>query len=215
MSGASPMPDSIVSTMRDIKEACRGRAASILRRARYEAGLTQTQHATLAGTTQSAIAAYEAGTREPTVPVLARLCAAAGSRLLLDIDRDPTIYRVTDLAQDISTTDPADPARRLRLVFEFLRGAHDDGNAVVLLVASEPAPTGDQRFDALLAAIAEDLCIHAGETPPSWVHAPSRFLDGAWWVSRLPSARAAALVHTPASFRRRGVMIDRRDLVAA
>ena len=201
--------------MRDAKKPARGLAASILRRARSDAGLTQTQHAALAGTTQSAIAAYEAGTREPTVPVLARLCAATGSRLLLDIDRDPSVNRVADLAQDISTTDPADPARRLRLVFEFLRGAQEDGNAVVLLVAAEPAPIGDQRFDALLAAVAEDLCIHAGETPPSWVHAPSRFLDRAWWVSGLPSARAAALVHAPASFRRRGVMIDRRDLVAA
>ncbi len=201
--------------MRDTEKAARGIAASILRRARSDAGLTQTQHAVLARTTQSAIAAYETGTREPTVPVLARLCAAAGSLLFLDIDRDPSVYRLADLAQDISTTDSADPARRLRLVFEFLRGAHEDGNAVVLLVAAEPAPIGDQRFDALLAAIAEDLCIHAAETPPSWVHAPNRFLDGAWWVSGLPSARAAALVHTPASFRRRGVMIDRRDLVAA
>ena len=201
--------------MRDTKNPVRGLAASILRRARSDAGLTQTQHAALAGTTQSAIAAYETGTREPTVPVLARLCAAAGSRLLLDIDPDPSVHRVADLAQDISTTDPADQARRLRLVFEFLRGAHEDGNAVVLLVAAEPAPIGDQRFDALLAAIAEDLCIHAGETPPPWVHAPSRFLDRAWWVSGLPSARAAALVHAPASFRRRGVMIDRRDLLAA
>lgn len=201
--------------MRDKQKASRGLAASILRRARSDAGLTQTQHAALAGTTQSAIAAYEAGTREPTVPVLTRLCAAAGSRLLLDIERDPSIYRIADLAQDISATDAADLARRLRLVFEFLRGAHDDGRAIALLATAEPAPTGDQRFDALLAAIAEDLCVHAGQTPPQWVNDSGRFLDGAWWVSDLPSARAAALVHTPASFRRRGVMIDRRDLVAA
>lgn len=201
--------------MRDTARLGRGLSASLIRRARAQAGLTQTRLAELAGTTQSAIAAYEAGTREPTVPVLTRLCAAAGSQLTLDIESNQSLYRVADVARDIGALDPTDEARRLRLVFEFLRGAHEDGNAVVLLVAAEPALIGDERFDALLAAIAEDLCIHAGETPPSWVHAPSRFLDGAWWVSRLPSARAAALVHTPASFRRRGVMIDRRDLVAA
>ena len=128
---------------------------------------------------------------------------------------DPALYRLTDVARDIAACDPHDQQRRLRLVFEFLRGVQEDGHPLVLLVSAEPAPTGDTRFDALLAAIAEDLCVHADEVPPAWVHADQRFLDRAWWVSDLPSARAAALVHAPASFRRRGVMIDRRDLVAA
>jgi len=147
--------------------------------------------------------------------VLTRLCAAAGSRLTLDIEPDQSLYRLADLARDIASLDPAAEARRLRLVFEFLRGAHDDGHPHAFLVATEPCPTGDPRFDALLAAVAEDLCVHADQPPPKWVHEASRFLDRAWWVSDLPSARASALVHTPASYRRRGVMIDRRDLVAA
>lgn len=201
--------------MRDKVRSGRGLSASLLRRARAQAGLTQTRLAELAGTTQSAIAAYEAGTREPTVPVLTRLCAAAGSRLTLDIVSEPSLYRLADVARDIARVDAADEARRLRLVFEFLRGAHEDAHPLVLLMATEPCPTGDQRFDALLAAIAEDLSVHADETPPNWVHDASRFLDRAWWVSDLPSARASALVHTPASYRRRGVMIERRDLVAA
>ena len=201
--------------MRDDVRSGRGLSASLLRRARAQAGLTQTRLAELAGTTQSAIAAYEAGTREPTVPVLTRLCAAAGSRLILDIVSDPSLNRLTDVARDIANVDAADEARRLRLVFEFLRGAHDDGHPLILLVAAEPAPTGDPRFDALLAAVAEDLCIRGAEEPPRWVHRPRRFLGAAWWVADLPSARAAALVHTPASYRRRGVMIDRHDLESA
>ena len=201
--------------MRDNADSGHGLAAGLLRRARAAAGLTQTRLAELAGTTQSAIAAYEAGTREPTVPVLARMVAAAGARLEVGVPPDPTLYRLADVARDIAATDAADEARRLRFVFEFLRGAQEDGHPLVLLVAAEPPSTGDVRFDALLAAIAEDLCVHAGEAPPSWVHDPSRFLDRAWWVSGLPSARAAALVHAPASFRRRGVMLDRHDLVAA
>ena len=201
--------------MRDSKDSGHGLAAGLLRRARAAAGLTQARLAELAGTTQSAIAAYEAGTREPTVPVLARMVAAAGARLAIDVAPDSSYYRLAELARDVAATDPSDEARRLRLVFEFLRGAQEDKHPLVLLVAAEPPPTGDVRFDALLAAIAEDLCVHAGEAPPSWVHDAGRFLDRAWWVSGLPSARAAALVHAPASFRRRGVMLDRHDLVAA
>ncbi len=207
-------PDTL-STMRDNRTSDHGVAAGLLRRARADAGLTQTRLAELAGTTQSAIAAYEAGTREPTVPVLARMIAAAGARLDLDVGPDPFLYRLADVARDIAATGPVDEARRLRLVFEFLRGSQEDGHPLVLLVAAEPPPTGDPRFDALLAAVAEDLCVHADEVPPAWVHDSSRFLDHAWWVSGLPSARAAALVHAPASFRRRGVMLDRHDLVAA
>lgn len=201
--------------MRDGNLLGRGAAAGLLHRARVAAGLTQARLAELAGTTQSAIAAYEAGTREPTVPVLARMLAAAGARLDLDVAPDASLYRLVDVARDIAVTDTTDDARRLRLALEFLRGAQEDGHPLVLLVAAEPPATGDARFDALLAAIAEDLCVHAGEAPPAWVHGAGRFLDRAWWVNELPSARSSALVHAPASFRRRGVMLDRRDLVAA
>lgn len=54
-----------------------------------------------------------------------------------------------------------------------------------------------------------------GYRPAGWVHDESRFLDGFWWVSDLPSARARALVHASASYRRRAVMLDRHGLSAA
>jgi hypothetical protein len=122
------------------------------------------------------------------------------------------VFRLAELAEEIQATD--DEQRRMRFVFGFLRGAEEDGQSVRLLVAVEPALTGDPRFDALLAAIAEDLCVHAEIARPAWVHSSSRYLDGFWWVSNLPSARARALVHTPASYLRRGVMLDRHDLTA-
>ena len=98
-------------------------------------------------------------------------------------------------------------------MFEFLRDINES-QQLSLRFAVEPMATGDRRFDALLAAITEDSCVRGGVAPPSWVFANKRFLDEAWWVSNLKSARAQALVNTPASFRRRGVMIDRHDLVA-
>lgn len=188
-------------------------ASALLRRARRAAGLTQGQLAELAGTSQSAIAAYEAGAREPTLPVLDRMVRASGHVLGVTVEPDPQLFRLADLATEIRATD--DDWRRMRLVFEFLRSAEEDGHPLRLLAGAEPEPTGDRRFDALLAAIAEDLCVHAGITPPTWVQDEGRFLDGFWWVSDLPSARAQAVVHAPASYRRRGVMLDRHDLRAA
>lgn len=188
-------------------------ASKVLRLARRAAGLSQTQLAQLAGTSQSAIAAYEAGAREPTLPVLDRMISASGHRLGLGLEVDPRLFRLTDLATRIRAT--SDHERRMRLVFEFLRSANEDGHRLLLLVAREPELTGDERFDALLAAIAEDLCVRAGIGPPGWVYGRDRFLNGFWWVSDLPSARARALVHAPASYRRRGVLVDRHDLSAA
>jgi len=188
-------------------------AGALLREARNAAGLSQRQLAQLADTSQSAISAYEAGAREPTLPVLERMLTATGHRLGVSLVADPGPFRLADLAGQLAVA--SDDRRRMRLVFEFLRAADEDGHSLLLLVAGEPALTGHARFDALLAAIAEDLCVHAGVAPPAWVHGRHRFLDGFWWVSDLPSARARALVHTPASYRRRGVMLDRHDLGAA
>ena len=191
------------------------KSPELLRSARLGSGLTQAQLAQLAQTSQSAIAAYEAGDRQPTVPVLARMLNAAGYKIILDIERDPSCYRLADLAIDLRAVEPDDTERKFRFVFEFLRGAADDGHPIVRLVAAKPEPTGDERFDALLAAIAEDLSVKADVSPPSWTLDEQRFLDHAWWVSDLPHGRAQALVHAPASYRRRGVMLDRHDLQSA
>lgn len=187
--------------------------SEVLRRVRRGAGLTPDELAVLADTSQSAIAAYETGASEPSWSVLERIVRASGHLVHLDLRLDPAVFRIADLAAELADT--ADEAIRLRLVFEFLRGAAEDDQPVRLLVAAEPQSTGDARLDALLAAIAEDLSVHAGIRPPGWVHDDGRFLNGVWRVSDLPSARAAALVHTPASYRRRGIMIDRHDLEAA
>jgi predicted nucleotidyltransferase/DNA-binding XRE family transcriptional regulator len=56
-------------------------AGVLLRSARRQAGLSQAVLAERAGVTQSVISAYESGARQPSLPTLARLIAAAGSDL--------------------------------------------------------------------------------------------------------------------------------------
>lgn len=187
-------------------------AAELLRTARLQAGMSQSAVAQLAKTSQSAIATYEAGNREPSLPVLQRLLAATGHQLSLSVLPDSTVYRIADLALDIAQSPANDDKKKLRYVFEFMRGAQEDAAPVNVLVSAEPKSTGDMRFDALLAGIAEDLCVLGGEVPPQWVNSDARTLKNAWWVSSLAAGRAQALVHSPAALRRRGVMIDRHDL---
>lgn len=121
-----------------------------------------------------------------------------------------TAMSIDDTAAAI--TAGATEADRLRVFFEFLRGADAAGPSALLLVAQEPRPTGDARFDALLAAAAEHLAARYALPGPLWTALPERFLDRAWWISDLSSAKLLAIKWTPASFVRRGIYLDAHDL---
>jgi predicted nucleotidyltransferase/DNA-binding XRE family transcriptional regulator len=58
-------------------------AGALLVRVRRESGLTQTELARRAGTSQAMVARYETGAASPTVRTLARLLQAAGHSLVL------------------------------------------------------------------------------------------------------------------------------------
>lgn len=57
--------------------------------ARRRAGLTQTELARRAGTSQAAISAYESGAKEPSMATLDRLLGVAGRRLTVSVARPP------------------------------------------------------------------------------------------------------------------------------
>jgi uncharacterized protein len=65
--------------------------AATIRRARADAGLSQTDLASRAGTSQPALARYETGATLPTVPTLERLLSACGRRL--EIQTPPAAKR--------------------------------------------------------------------------------------------------------------------------
>lgn len=109
-----------------------------------------------------------------------------------------------------------DESGALRLAFRcvelFERAPVEDRQG---LIAPRPMSTGDARYDALLAAIAEYLCVRQGLFAPSWVEDPSRFLDEWWFVSGIQALHADAIAHSPISFARRGVFITAGALAYA
>ncbi len=189
-------------------------AADVLREVRRVTGLTQRALATAAGTTQSTIAAYESGRKQPTTGTLDRIVRAAGVELSWAVVRR-TPYRPMTLA-DLAAALPSaetETERRL-LTLEFLQefdGASADTRATLL--AERPAGAGDPHWDALVGALAEHLAFHCGIAYPPWAEDADRFLDEWWFPVNAPAARAAAILHAPAAFARRGVFVERRDLV--
>jgi transcriptional regulator with XRE-family HTH domain len=61
-------------------------AAAAIRLARHRAGLSKRALARRAGTSPAAIVLYESGAREPTLPTLRRIVAAAGGRAELTLE---------------------------------------------------------------------------------------------------------------------------------
>jgi len=103
---------------------------------------------------------------------------------------------------------------RWRLVVEFLKEYHQEPTAVRQgLLQDVPGPTGDERWDVLLAGLAEHLATRDGKAAPAW--SASRGLRRFWFPFDTPGARAQALVHAPAAFRRRGVFVADYEIDAA
>lgn len=119
---------------------------------------------------------------------------------------------VADLAAHLSRT--SDDKLRWKLVWEFLEEyrweSEDDQPA---LLWDDPSPVGDERWDALLAALAEHLAAKHDLAPPAW--AETRVLQRPWFPAELRVQRADALVHAPAAFRKHGVYMSAADLEAA
>jgi len=118
---------------------------------------------------------------------------------------------LADLAVRLSRT--AEDKVRWKLVWEFLEEYRwETGDVQPLLLRGEPLPVGE-RWDALLAALAEHLAAGHDLAAPGWAEA--RVLRRAWFPAELEIQRAEALVCAPAAFRKHGVYLSARDLEAA
>jgi hypothetical protein len=103
---------------------------------------------------------------------------------------------------------------RWKLVWEFLEEYRwENSTAQVRLLLDEPELTGDERWDVLLAALAEHLLAQHDLAAPAW--AESRVLGRAWFPAELAIHRADALAWAPAAFRKHGVYLSVHDLAAA
>jgi hypothetical protein len=116
------------------------------------------------------------------------------------------------LAALLARTD--DDSTRWRYVAEFLEEFRWEPPVDRLrLLQAAPLGTGDERWDAFVAALAEHLSARDGRAAPPWVgFVPLRRL---WFPFNTPAARVDALVHAPAAFRRRGVYVAAQELGTA
>lgn len=183
-----------------------------LRERRRRAGLTLSAVARATGTSETNLSAYERGSKRPNERTVRRVAAA------LDAGKDSPIYTAKlmtapaaaaairhGLRRDWSTADLLRVVREMRSNARHVQTAAD--RAAFL---AEPSTTGDQRWDAMLAANAEDLAMTAGVEAPKWTR--GHVLPQFWFVGSMPELQAYAFGYSPFSMHIRGIIVDPSDL---
>ncbi len=97
---------------------------SMIRGARLEAGLTQSELAARSATSQATLSAYEHGRKVPSAATLQRILAASGHTLVVENGRRPVrtpsaaanarAARVLHDVLELAASLPSKPARKLR-----------------------------------------------------------------------------------------------------
>jgi transcriptional regulator with XRE-family HTH domain len=184
--------------------------AQLIREARRGRGLTQRALADRLKLGQSALADIERSAHDTRGDQLDRIVNAAGYRLAVL----PThAHSAADWA-DLIYEELRGPRRSESVAFRALIGLNDDLAGVskplrVALCVAPPAPCGDPRFDAALAALVEHHLTISRLPVPDWVREPSRFLSEPWVVSPYTDTDTEDV---PKAFRRHGVLLGVDEL---
>jgi transcriptional regulator with XRE-family HTH domain len=185
----------------------------LVRQVRADAGLSVRALADAAGVAASTVHRIEQGELQPTAETLAQIVEAAGQRLRLEAQPDYAASLV-GLARSIrvdAAADPLGPVRRAAELASRFRAAPADVQR--RMITAKPPPTGDPRWDAFIAGLAEWLAVRAGLSAPVWVRDGDRYLRRGWWVTPMASMRAWEYAGSPMSFQSRGVYLHRDSLV--
>jgi transcriptional regulator with XRE-family HTH domain len=183
--------------------------AELVRQARRGSGLTQRALAARAGVGQSALADIERSAHDTRGEQLHRLVNAAGYRLTI---LPTSAGSAADWADFIHQKLRAHSSEET--TFRALIGLSDDLSSVakplrVALCVTPPAPCGDSRLDAAIAAIVEHHLTKDRLPVPGWVREASRIVDDPWIVS--PYSDPADV---PNAFRRHGVLLAESELAS-
>lgn len=188
-------------------------AATLLREARRSANLRQDALAAISGVPQTSISKIERGHRDPTTETIDKLLACTGSQLIRVPTTRPTLGTIAhDIASELAHGREDRAYRGFLIANDSLSAEH--GFVRLALAWNEPAATGDERYDAILAALAEHYLAEEDLPLPAWIDREGRSLAEQWFVDDSPYARQHDRDQTPAAFLRHGVVLAATELAS-
>jgi transcriptional regulator with XRE-family HTH domain len=187
-------------------------AGILLSAARHNQGVSTRTLAALAGASQPGIDAVERGHKDASTARLARLLTVLGYQLTVLPTRLSAAWRASDEIRHFLANQ--DPVGALRVIWQLAA----DLNAAepplrVALCVTPPPSTGDQRYDALIAAVVDHELTRDHLPRPRWLDEPWRTLDTPWDLEPVASLRPEARDATPPAIAARGIYLDAAELV--
>ncbi len=186
-------------------------AATLVRRAREEAGLSLRVFAGRADVSYTTISRIEHGHIDPTWGTLRKLFGALGEDIGLQRRQAEVGPQLADLI-DAWSTDRAGQDQpdwtRLRALLDFLsRHPEHAGRAV----RATPPASGSPLFDNLLAGIAEKVADDASIPRPAWTKRVGPLTE-TWESPGTPRMHARAAAQTPPQLAARRILIPAASL---
>lgn len=192
--------------------------ADAVEQSRLASGFPKSAVAAAAGTSRSALDEIEKGARVPRVDTFLRVLHATGRTVTVTVPTEDHCLSdnqqtLASFADGLDSSDPAWIWRSLISDFvanEFVPATRSERRT---MLHAEPGSVGSVRWDSFIAALAEHLTFHAEIEPPEWVNNCAELVEF-WWPVHgdIASMKSAAFAKSPASFRRRRILIDGTEL---
>jgi transcriptional regulator with XRE-family HTH domain len=188
-------------------------AGSLLRTARHSRNLSTRGLAKLAHVNQPGITAVERGHEDATATRLEKLLAPLGCQLSLLPTRLRPVWKAADRVR--AALDEGDTRTAQREVIQLSDDLQRAEPATrVALAIAPPTSTGNQRYDALIAAVVDLLLSRDNLPRPVWLDDDLRALSEPWDFEPVAKLREAARAATPEAVRRHGIYLDPAELVS-
>lgn len=195
-------------------------ADEIIKQARLRSRLSRAELSRRTNTTRAALLEYEKGIRTPRFDTMLRVLDATGTELTITLPPGPGLRDQAaagaSLAAVAALLDDDDASNWRLLVSDFVANEFVPATRAERLAMLAEAPTMGARpqWHLFVVALAEHLAFHAELPAPTWTSDREQLLPAFWWPvhGELASQRASAMAWSPASFRRRRILIDGREL---
>lgn len=188
-------------------------ATDLLVPALADSGMSRRALALATGSSEAGLNDVWHGRKDMTVGRLDRLLRPLGYTLLAVPSPYPSLSDTSAAVAQSLRTGTDDMAFRHIWNLALVLTRADPALRVALTIARPPT-TGDARFDALLAGMAEHLLGQAALPLGEWLRTREP-LDEPWDIEPVPSLRSAARAVTPEPLASRNVYLDPENFINA
>jgi len=183
----------------------------LLKSLRKSVGISQTELALKSKTFQANLSSIENANTDPGLSTIENYLIVLGYSLIPVPTTKPCVADFSITIAEAITAGKDSKAYRLFIQLNDNLTSLEPGLCHALSL-TPPPPTGDLRYDALIAALVDFHLSKTSLPVPVWVNEPARKLPAKWIVDLYETSEAKLIKKTPKEFLRRNILIDEAEL---